>query len=754
MVTRKKYTTAKLLVSGVALSAMIPQAAVSQDTNEDTIIFDEIVVTATKRAKSIDDIPFSIAAFDEESLGERGIGGFGDLAVSVPGLSLQEGGPGFRSIIVRGVSSTGVGVNASATGYYYDEAFIEPAGVSRAIVEPLFFDVERVEVLRGPQGTLFGGSSMGGTVRFISNKPNLEEVEASAGGRLSFTKNGGTNYQMSGMVNLPMVEDKLGIRLVGSYTDDSGFIDRVLDTARNPEGVGWDGNDVIDNINDSSNVGARGIITFKPTDTFSLQGTVSYQRVRQDAIPAIDNSVGDLTLVSPWNINEAIEDDFIMGNLVATLDLENFQILSSTTYYDRDSEFIEDGSSTFSATLAGGIPLFGGGPRRDEALIQELRVSTTWNKPINFVAGIYYEDYERDTLAEFTTFDLTSGQQSLIPAFVPFTIANGLEREQIAAFVEATYDISEQLELTVGLRVFDFEVGETNLFADPDTQIESSESGISPRVSIAYKPADNQTYYATVSRGFRPGGPNFAFPGFAVDQCQTAYAQFGVEVGDDGSAEPFESDDLWNFEIGAKTRFADNRIGLSASAYHIRWDDIQELSFLPACGAGGLTLNAGRADIYGLEVEFDILVNENLSVFGGLNYNDSELAEDTLVPFGNEGTPISNAPEWTANLNAKYETDIGDYRGFALVNFRYVDESFRGFADFAATPPVSQGDFALLGGRVGIASEKWQISAFVDNLTNDNSNATRFLSVFGTLPTTRFIPLRPRTIGLEFRVNY
>lgn len=751
---KSSHPMAKLL-AGASLMVMASGASNAQDSDSETsLVLEEIIVTATKRAKSIDDIPFSIAAFDETSLGERGINGFSDLAVSVPGLSLQEGGPGNRAIIVRGISSTGVSVNASATGYYYDEAFIEPAGITQSIIEPIFFDIERVEVLRGPQGTLFGGSSMGGTVRFISNKPNLYDVEAAAGGRLSFTRDGGTNYQINGMLNMPIVEDKLGIRVVGSYTDDSGFIDRVQDSARNPAGIGFDQDGIEENINSANNIGARAIVTFNPTETLSLQATVTYQQVEQDSLPGANNINGDLTYTTPFNIDEFIEDEFIMGNFVATLELDNFQILSSTTYYDRDTDFIEDGSTTFFSVAAGGIPLFGGGPREDTALIQELRVSTTWGKPLNFVAGVYYEEYERDVLSEFTTFDLGTGSEVFVPAFAPFTIQNRLEREQMAAFFEATYDLTEKWELTLGLRFFDFEITDVNVFLAPNAPITSSESGVSPRASIAYRPDDKSTYYATVSRGFRPGGPNFGFPAFAVDQCQAAYAQFGIEVGDDGSADAFQSDDLWNFEVGGKTRLFDSRVSISGAAYHIRWDDLQELAFLPACGAGGLNLNAGRADVYGAELEFDVLVTKEFNIFGGVNYNSSELAEDTAIPFGNDGTPISNAPEWTANLNAKYETDIGDYTGFAIANFRHVGESFRTFGDFAVDPQVTQGDFQTVGLRFGLMAENWQVSIFADNLTDDNSNATRLLSTFEPLPASRFTPIRPRTIGLEFRITY
>ncbi|MEM9879055.1 MAG: TonB-dependent receptor [Pseudomonadota bacterium] len=757
---RKACSRTYVLRAGVSLAALTAQASLAQtDASLDASVTEEIFITATKRPQTINDIPFSVAAFSEDELRQQGIAGFADLAISVPGLSLQEGGPGARSLVIRGISSTGVGLAGSTTGFYYDEAFVEPAGIVRSFIEPLFFDVERVEVLRGPQGTLFGGSSMGGTVRFISNKPDLEDFSGAGGAQLSFTKDGGANYTLNGMVNVPIVNDKLGVRLVGSYRYDEGFIDRVQDTTLNPTGVSFEDGPVEENVNDADYAGARAIVTFKPTETFTLQGTVAYQRVEQSAIPSVDDEAERYTRTLPLNFDELVSDEFIMGNLVATLELEDFEILSSTTYYDRDSELRQDGSNTFFS--GGAFPLLGGGPREDATFMQEVRVTTTWDKPINFVAGVYYEDYAREGRTEYTTVDLTTGDTSIIPGFIGFTIADTLDRQQYAGFFEATYTFNEQWELTLGMRAFWFDVTDTVLdvesftaeaisFVDGNSQ-SSSESGVSPRASLSYMPTDEQTYYATVSRGFRPGGPNFNVPPAFIAACQTALDGV-IEVGDDGSVAAFESDNLWNFEVGGKTSWLSNKLGLNASAYYMLWDDIQQSTFNPGC-PGARSINAGQADVFGVEIEFDVAVTDQFSVFGGINFNDAELVETTV--FATEGTPIANAPEWTINLSARYEQPIGDFTGFALANYRYVSESFRVFGDFLADPEVPQGDFGLLGLRAGLLADGWQITAFVDNLTNDQSNQTRQLSIFeGFTPANQFVPVRPRTMGVEVRFDF
>ncbi|MEM8799524.1 MAG: TonB-dependent receptor [Pseudomonadota bacterium] len=751
------------LLSGASYLAFsstvsLAQVAKPDDDDDDEVEIEQMLVTATKRAESIKDIPFSITAFGEQELLEQGITDFSELATAVPGVTLQEGGPGFRSIIIRGISSTDISVNAAATGFYYDESFIEPAGVVQAIIEPIFFDVERVEVLRGPQGTLFGGSSLGGTVRFISNKPVLDEFEAAAGAELSGTQSGGFNYNISSMVNVPIVTDKLGVRVVGSFRNDSGFIDRQQDTLLNPTGVTFEDGPVTEDINDSEYIGVRAIVDWLATERLSIRGTFAYQDVEQTGFPSFDSPPETFSQIRPFNLDEFVTDEFVSGNIVINYEFDNFELTSSTTYYDRDSDFREDGSFLPFAFLIDGDPstgvdpLFGGGPREDTALIEELRIASTWDKPINFVAGIYYEDYERDVLTEFGTEDIVTGVESVPPAFAPFTISGSLNREQIAGFFEATYEFAEKWELTLGVRAFSFSIDDTDTDVTPNTTTSSSELGASPRASIAYKYSEDQTYYATVSRGFRPGGPNGDFPVFAVPACQAAFGSADIEIGDDGSAPDFTSDNLWNFEAGGKTSWLNGRVNVNASGYYIRWIDIQQLVFFPGC-PGAITLNAGRADVFGAEVEFDFQITEALSFFGGFNFNEAELGEDTIIPFGDEGTPIANTPRWTANINARYEHDFGNYFGFALVNYRFIGESFRTFGDFAADPQVPQGDYSLVGIRLGVNAGNWQIAAFVDNLNNSDAGITRQLSTFEPLPFDRFFTVRPRTFGINFRVD-
>lgn len=733
---------------------------------QDAMVLDEIVVTATKRKESAQDVPISVQALSESALAEQGIADMATLAASVPGLSLADGGPGYRTLYIRGVSSE-YG-SAGTTGVYIDDAFVQPGGIVQTIVEPLYFDIDRIEVLRGPQGTLFGGSSMGGTVRFITRQPDSRQFAASAGTEASFTQHGGFNYEVDGLVNVPLVEDRAALRIVTAYRDKDGYVDKLIGDFSDPQRLGTGPVRRIEDVNDEQFTAARVQLSVLATERLEIRPTFLYQKTQSSSFGAFDRPPAQYDQRRGVEVDEPIRDELKLGNLTLAQNWESLQLLSSTSYSERDAWFKEDASDSTEETV---LPQFYGlprgmffettydGSRFERSFQEELRLSSTGEEGLQWVAGLYYEDYFQD-----------NGFEWFIPGFsaAAFPVADDnfyrgkskLERTHKAAFAEVNWPLTQRLKATIGLRWYEFETktqsyardGELNGGPLPDGPVRSSdESGVTPRLSLSYDFGD-RLLYATASKGFRPGGPNATVPGVETGStCVAEYRDAGIGITDDGSVEPYESDELWNYEIGAKTAWADNRFIVNAAAYRMNWNDMQSL-FLPPCFFGA-TVNFGKAHITGVEVDYRLALTSALELSGGINYNKAKIAEDAPELGVSEGDPLQNAPEWGGSLSVRYAFDMLGGDAYALATARYVDDSFRSFDH--SDPRTLQDSYTLFGARLGLRLESWDLSLFAENLTDEQPGVFHFISAFfGTASHTRMFPLRGRTVGVSLRKDF
>jgi iron complex outermembrane receptor protein len=760
MQQRLRASNLGLAASGV-LTALSCPAVLAQDA----LALEEIVVTATKRREAAQDVPISIQALSERALTERGIGDMTALAASVPGLSLADGGPGYRTLYIRGVASE-YG-SAGTTGVYIDDVFVQPGGIVQTIIEPLYFDLERIEVLRGPQGTLFGGSSMGGTVRFITGRPQYGTSAAAAGSHVSYTEDGGFNYEVDGLVNVPLAGERAALRMVGAYRDLDGYVDKLIGDFSDPDRAGNGAIRRVEDVNDEQFAAARVQLAIQATDQFEIRPMILYQKT-QAHFGAFDVPPDEYDQRRAIDVKEPIEDELKLGNLTLVYNTDAFEVLSSTSYSERDSFFKEDGSNGTEELV---LPVFYGLPRGlffnttyhglrlEKSLQEELRVSSTSEEGMKWVVGLYYEDYDQH-----------NGFDWVIPGFsdVAFPVADDnfyhsrswLEREHKALFAEVDWPLTERLTATVGLRWYEFQTdrqsfdrnGELNGGPLPDGPVLSSEEdGVSPRFTLSYD-IGNQMLYATAARGFRPGGPNSPIPGVATGStCVDEYRSAGLGVTDDGEVEGFESDELWNYEIGVKLNSSDSRFTMNTAIYQMKWNDLQSL-FLAPCGFGA-TANFGKAELTGVEVDYRFGLTPALEVSGGINYNEAQIAEDAPQLGVSEGDPLQNAPEWGGNLNVRYGFPLLGGDGFALATVRYVDESYRTFDH--TNPAMLQESYTTIGARVGVARDEWQLSVFVDNLADEQAGVFRFLSAFFEPPSyTRMFPIRGRTLGVSFRKDF
>jgi iron complex outermembrane receptor protein len=764
---KTKFSRAGLMAAASILACPVAGEAWAQSAERGSTV-DELVITARKREEAVQDVPVSVYAESGEALAKQGITDAAQLAGVVPGIALQDGGPGYRTVFIRGMGSDRG--NAPTTSFYLDESFVPPGGIVQTIVEPLFFDVDRVEVLRGPQGTVFGGSSMGGTVRVISKAPNPSAFDWAVGGDVSSTTDGGLNEQISGMVNLVLAPDKAALRISGSYRHHDGFIDQIVapggfaGAKRTPVGP----TTIYEDINDDTTLTARIALSLALTDRLTVTPSVFYQRTEAGAFGAYDRPAGERDVRRRVRADENITDEFTLGNLLVNYDAGPVQITSSTSYSRRPAGYREDISDFiytryFGGLMATPIQFPYDATSRESLLTQEFRLTSSGESRFNYVLGAYYDDYKRGshTIVEVDPTTLVSAflpafqalAAGLYPTGVVFERASGFERKQFALFGEADYDLTSKLNFAVGVRYYKFNM-DSEVILPTYQQVKNEEDGYNPRVTLSYKATDEHLLYLTASKGFRPGGPNRVFDAIERAACGAQYAAAGVSIDPaTGLVEPYGPDSVWNYEAGAKTDWMGGRLRLNSAVYAMNWDDIQQ-TFLPACGRA-VTQNFGKAEIRGVELEWNAQLTGQLSFFGGVNYNNAEISEDITALGVLAGTKVQNSPEWSGNANVQY-----DFSGpfgtdaTALFNVRYVDESFRDFAQTAVSARRFQDAYTQVNIRMNFAKDGWSWGLYANNLTDENPGVMNFLSSGGPVTShERMFTLQPRTIGISLRID-
>ena len=745
----RQFLTSTSTLAVMTLMVSVPAIAQSNTSGG----LDEIIVTATKRGEqSLNDVPIAIQAITGEDLARSGAVEFVDFASRVPSLSYQDLGPGDKKYVIRGVNSTG----AATVGSYYDEAIISADnrndGGGRS-ADIRLFDLERIEVLKGPQGTLYGASSMSGTIRFITNKPDATKVEGYIASEVSTTRKGGENYNINGAINLPVVEDQLAVRAVGWKIDNSGFIDAV----RIPSGPEKD-------VNNDQTEGGRVSLRYTPDESFTLTATATNQTTHSDgssrftpegqpsftdggglfpSIPGGDLINTDLTR-SPWDEEIQVysltgEYDFAEGNLVAT-----------TNWFKRDIEFSFDSSPIL---FFFGVPIPGitFEPQSRRIWSSELRYSSKFDGPFNFVAGGFYSkensDFEVQVIRS-NGFGEPRGPFSRLNSDDALSNANGNtffgrfddnRLRQYALFGEASYELSPQLTATVGARYFNSNIKSRQETTHPFGGFGPNPEGVLSnnntdekttfKFNLSWRPNDDVLVYANAAQGFRTGGLNQANLPFAS-----------------GIPEGYGPDSLWNYEVGTKLSLAENRVSLNIAAYIIDWSDIQ-VRALDATGAFPFTTNAGKAQIDGIEVELTALLSEGVTVSAGGSYQNARLTEDQAAPnFGLDGDPIPNVPDILASVNFDVDRPFNETFNYVVhADMNYRDGSRTTIAPLSRdSSAVDLDSYVLANFRIGLENDDWSVGLFARNIFDKRAEVDAISS--SQDPLAR-ITVRPRTIG-------
>ncbi len=767
---------------------------------------EELIVTATKREANAQDIPVTVQALDSNAIYDLNVSNFDDYVRYLPNVTSGGRGPGQSEVFIRGMSIDAVTVLLSGAqgqtpnvAYYLDEQPVTSPGRN---LDVYVTDIERIEVLPGPQGTLFGASSMAGTVRLITNKPVMNEFQGRVAASVAATEDGDPSNSIEGYINIPLIDDKLAVRgalytakrggyidnVQGTFTPDPAVnttlpVDAVYTTAKNTARIE-------DDFNDAEYKGFRLSAKWYIDDNWDLSLQYMQQDLDVDGVFDYDPAVGDLKVTRFFD--DELEDIFNQTAWTLEGRLAALELIYTGAYLDREIEqmvdytgynnvggFIAYYTCTYEAVRQCLDPVKGFvGQQEITRQTHEFRMSTPQDKRFRAVAGVYYDDFEiktQDNWFYAASPDLgfapnapITAARNINPNTRPagITFFNDITRteEQIALFGEVYVDIiPDVFTLTVGLRWYDLEVdfwGSSNFangifMGSIDSVVEGpggrdydstfghsteplKEQDIIPRVTLSYTTLEDLLLYGTYSEGFRPGGFN---RGGGAPSFNPDFPTVPVS---------YETDNVKNYEFGWKTMLLDGTLQFNGAAYFIDWTDMQVARFDPI-NVSILTFidNSADSEIRGVESDVVWAATDNLTLSGAFSYNDTELVSAhsdviELVPVGSE---LALVPEFQGNIRARYDWQWGEFDAYLHGAVLYADKSFSSIvaADRREQDSYTTADFA-----VGVSRDSWGCELFVENLTDER--AQLFFNVQDDVP--RITTNRPRTGGLRFYYEF
>ena len=799
---RSEFCRAAAWMTAAVLLALPPGATAQQqpDEDEDTPQFTEEVtvrVTARKREENLQSVPFSIVAPTQQALRNRGAEGLEDVSANVAGFSIQNLGPGQSQIAIRGVSSGQIvrdqpGVKEQV-GVYLDESVIS---LSLFTPDIDLFDMSRVEVLRGPQGTLFGSGSLSGTVRYITNQPELGVLEGT--GELGFDalNAGGFGNNTKLAVNIPL-GDAAAARVTAYNTAIGGFMDAVQ-----PDGS------TDEDVNSGRRTGARVAVLVQPNERLSITPRVIYQDVSMDGWNRIDayNILANpfTTTRPPVNLGERelftqfeepFGDQFLLGDLKVEYDFGNVRLTSITSVTNRDVEVVRD-ASALAASVAGGTiglgenvytldaPLIDSTTAR--AVTEEFRLSGAAGR-VDWVGGLFYSNAERryGQSLPVAGFEAASG----IPTMGEHAARDELfysdlnyDFDQVALFGEATVAVTERFHLTGGLRWYDFDEQRIQtfdgLYTDSvTTSGDTTASGAAPRVIASFDVTDTTQINAQASKGFRLGGINDPLN---VPLCTPR------DLETFGGRETWEDEELWNYEAGAKSTFLGGRGTLNVSGFYMDIRNLQATVTAGSCSSR-IIFNVPESRSAGMELEVAAQPTPLFDFAVAASVADAKL-QSTLESFdagGNstgiiagieEGKRLPTTPLFQATAAATWRWLMGNWVGYLSGTYQHVGSRYTQIGDQAAGfgavnllalpntigGPLTQDTFRfdpelpaynILNVRIGVLNGTWDIAFFINNVTDERA----FLALDqerGTLARVGYLTNPPRRFGVATRFDF
>jgi outer membrane receptor protein involved in Fe transport len=735
------------LITGSVLAVAVfgvPASLQAQESAEgsESVALEEIVVTARKRTESMFDVPLSITVLSEEFIENLGAQDFTNLVPTVPSLNAYQNGPGRTRLYIRGIAN-GAGndndtQNGETVSIYLDEI---PISLGAMNPELALFDLQRVEVLRGPQGTLYGAGSMAGTIRQVSNKPNLSEVEGKVEAGVSTIAHGSGGYTFKGLINAPVVTDKFAIRASAYYTDFGGYIDNVLTGEKD--------------VNDGTTKGLRIAARWMINENFTADFSFFHHDYSDNGRPEDLDETPFLSRNYPSF--DGYDDEMQIYNMTLNYDLGWGEIVSSTSYFDRTVINRRSLDLLFELALPPGITPHELIDTTDLSVFaQEVRLASTTDKPLQWTVGMYLD--QKDTFY-LNTFPVPGADEVLgvpseafgAPADHLFYGYDDLTVDTYAFFGEAYYTINK-FTITGGLRYFNwkqnidfYQSGLFNGGANSDPRPQGKTDGVNPKLGLSYDVNDDLMLYGQLSRGFRYGGINGAIP---ESVCADELDEVEREGGD---VRFFDPDKLWNFEIGAKGTAADGSVSYSASYFYIKWEDMQTSRSFD-CGFG-FRENVGKANSQGVELELHAALSERWVVGFGGAYVDAALSEDVPNLGAEDGDQVPYVPKLSFSASADYVFPVTDtLDGFFWADVQYIGDRHTEFNHDPTTNYRKMDAYTVANLRTGVRWDGFDVSLYVHNVFDDDG-------VIRALRRPPFDPdavihTQPRTIGVMLRKSF
>lgn len=755
---------------------------------------EEIVVTATKRATTFQEVPFSLNVQTEQDIQRTGASNIEELSRNIAGLTVQNLGPGQSQVAIRGVSAGQIvrdqpGVKEQV-GIYLDESI-----VSLSLFTPDFdlYDLNRVETLRGPQGTLFGAGSVGGTIRYITNQPELDVTEGSFEADVNTLEDGGVGGHAKGMINLPL-GDMAALRLVAYTNIYPGFIDGRMRDGR-----------VDEDVNDGNNSGVRAMLKIQPNSALSITPRIVYQEIDTDGFNRreVFNLYANPHTSPPTPLgkreqflllDEKFKDETLLADVTVEADFGMFDLTSVTSYTNREILASRDASA-----LAGSVSVDLGFPEAAvwlpsnladttdlEQITQELRLSSTIGNRIDWLFGVFYADTERKYAQRLPTpgydafIDATLGTGVAAATLNGYVITDSpynsdlpYDIEQIAVFGEVSIDVTDALRLVVGGRYYDFKEQRTfysgGLFSNGDLQTDKTKSdGFKPRALASFDISDNITLSAQAAQGFRLGG---------VNDPLNATLCTGADLATFGGFQSYSDETMWNYEVGVKAAF-NQRVSLQLAAFYADIEDLQVTLDAGSCSSR-ISFNVEDAHSTGLEFELRVRPTDRLELGLAGSVVESEFDSTVTDNDGNviggveDGNRLASVPEFQMSGNVTYTVPTRLFKGadfFVHGTIQHVGDRITQPSDQVPGAGTFQSGLAFAGAtgmettvldleldsytlvnlNAGFAGEKWETTVYVNNLIDETAELS-FDRERGGRARLGFRTNQPRTIGLTYR---
>jgi outer membrane receptor protein involved in Fe transport len=784
---KRKFGLKELLLATPAFAAMASGApAMAQEAEQagdDRL--GEIVITAQKREENLQSVPISVVALGTEKLDELNVSDFNDYVKYLPSVSFQSVAPGFSNVYFRGVASGGDGNHSASlpsVGIYLDE---QPITTIQGALDMHIYDISRVEALAGPQGTLYGASSQAGTLRIITNKPEIGKFAAAAEGEVNSVSGGDQGYVVQGYINQP-INEKMAVRLVGWHKRDAGYIDNVAGGFTFPTSGFTQTNRLIeDDYNYVETTGLRAALKIDLNEHWTVTPQIMAQHQNSEGSFGFDQTQGDLKL--SHTLPENSDDRWAQAAATIEGRIGNFDVTMASAYLRRDVDTQSDyadyaffydslfGSGAYFYDEGGVNPINDPSQRvkgkdRYDRYTTEFRIASPTDWRLSWIAGAFIQRQQHDIEQRYVIDGLFNGiSVTGWPDTIWLTKQERIERDY-AIFGEATFDFTDKLSATGGVRVFRSDnslegffgyssgfssrTGEAACFrltpfnGAPCVNLDRSvkEDGESFKLNATYQLTDDKLFYATFAEGFRPGGVNRR-----------------------GTLPPYVSDFLTSYEVGWKTTWG-NQFRWNGAIFTQTWDNFQ-FSFL---GANGLTeiTNAPEAEIDGIETDFAWTPTDNLTISGAISVVDATLSKTlcrqidptTQKPFtvcdaadpdafsAPAGTELPVTPEVKGSLLVRYEWASGNldyfvqgglsHRGRSWTDLRLIEREIIG-----RLPAYTTLDFSG-----GVSFKDYFITGYVENLEDERGQIWRFAQCAEQVCGGRVytVPTRPRTIGIRF----